>query len=392
MKTPFYDTITVSGINPDGYFNATTETGHKLNVFYTDIGETLNGEIFKRKRKLWCRQHTVLHGDSPNRVEPRCVHFGECGGCDLRHLTYDRQLSLKSNIAFSLLSKEPATILRSPRIDHYRNYAAFNFEFGKTGFYKKMSRSLLDIHDCLLMNDLIQQELHSLHDLKETFIGEIRIKTCDDGILRRDYPKFVSKEASLETLSYAKKTIDGIPYYVSPDTFFQSNDFILPDWLSTIERYVMKRQKTHLSLIDLYCGAGTISLWLARSIGNVIGVENNPLSVHLAGKSIQAMGFDENAIRYETGDLSSYDISRLHADILIVNPPRGGLSNNVINFIHEKRFPSVVYSSCNIQTFSRDVVALHDYSLEEYTLVDMFPHTFHFETVGLLTHKEACHG
>lgn len=388
MKTPFHDTIAVTGVNPEGFFTATTEGGHKCNVFYTDIGETLHGEIFKRKRKLWCRQHSVIDTISLERTVPLCPHFGECGGCDLRHLSYERQCVLKTDIAHSLLGNPPNAFIHSPRIDHYRNYAAFNFEYGKTGFYKKMSRSLLDIHDCLLMDNVIQQEHNTLHDIKETFNGEIRIKTCDDGILRRDYPKYVSKEATVDTLVYAQKTIGGIPYFVSPDTFFQSNDYILPEWLSVIETYAQAQLKPNASLIDLYCGAGTISLWLARSIGNVIGIENNPLAVHLAEKSIAALGLDEQSVRYETGDLFSYDISRLQADMLIVNPPRGGLSPNVLSFIQEKRFPAVVYSSCNIQTFARDVAALHDYTLVDYTVVDMFPHTFHFETVGLLTRKE----
>ncbi len=392
MKTPLFETFIVNDVRSDGFFIAHTASGLSPHVFYTDIGENLSGEIFKRKRKLWCRNFTVSSNVSSFRTEPTCIHFTQCGGCDLRHLTYERQLSIKSLIAEKLLGVWPEHVIESPTTDHYRNYAAFNIEYGKTGFYRKMSRSLLDIEECLLMDNVINNELPSIHAIKADFEGEIRIKTCDSGIIRRDYPKFVSKEATKESLRYAQKTIDGIPYFVSPDTFFQSNDGILPAWLRTIERYVNVRKTPGTSLIDLYSGAGTISLWLARSVGDVIGIENNPLAVFLATRSIEIMGFDATAVRYETGDLNSYDITHLNADILVVNPPRGGLSDNVIRYIREKKFASVIYSSCNIASFARDVFALHEYGLSEYTLVDMFPHTFHFETVGLLTRKEEHHG
>jgi len=388
MKLPINENLTVHSVHPEGYFIGAAESGKKVHTFYTDIGETGIGDIFKRKGKYWCRQFISQDTLSPFRTEQDCPHFGQCGGCDLRHLTYERQQALKTLIAETLLSRSPNGFVVSPRLNRYRNYAAFNVEFGKTGFYKKMSRSLLDIFDCRLMDELIINELTQIHTIKETFEGEIRIKTCDGGVVRREYPKFVSKEATGETLVHAEKTIDGITYFVSPDTFFQSNDHILPDWLSVIERYVQTHHSSVRSIIDLYSGAGTISLRLARSVGHVIGIEQNPLSVMLARKSIAAMGFDTDAVRYETGDLHSHDIGALNADVLIVNPPRGGISENVTAFIREKKFNTIVYSSCNIATFARDVLALTDYDLTDYTIVDMFPQTFHFETVGLLTRKE----
>ena len=379
------ENVKIENIAPEGFFFGKSETDKDIYALYTDIGEEAFIEIFRKKRKWYGRfPLDGIKNPSPNRIKPICEHFGQCGGCDLQHLTYEREKEIKKEITENLIEKPISGYIESPKLTHYRNHLAFDIEREKAGFHKKLSNRLLDVHYCHLMDNKINNFLDEVHKIKGDFEGEIKIKTCDNGIIHRKYPKFVSKAATPETLIFARKTIDDIPYYVSPDTFFQSNDHILPLWLNKIVNFI-EEEGNFSSLIDLYSGAGTISLRLGKKFKNIFGVENNPLAVYLAKKSIKEMGLSEENVKYFVGDLNAYDIKSLNADILIVNPPRGGLSQNVKYYIKEKEFNTFIYSSCNVNTFARDVKELLPlYELTEYYIVDMFPRTFHFEVLGKL--------
>jgi len=140
--------------------------------------------------------------------------------------------------------------------------------------------------------------------------------------------------------------------------------------------------------LDLYCGSGTITMKLATHFSHVTGVENNPLSLFLFEKSLRVNGFSPSEVSLIQGDLFTHDLKELHPDFLVVNPPRGGLSPLVRSFIREKRIPYIIYSSCNVASFARDLAEMTSYQLEKYIIVNMFPRTFHFEVVGRLQLKE----
>ncbi len=381
------DIITIGAFSPGGWFHGTGENEKNYCVYYTDTGEILNAEWFRKKRKNFSKFHETIDHPSPWREAPPCPYYGQCGGCDLQHLSLERELQLKTAAAESLTGIAPERVVSSPLTYGYRNNMEYTVSEGVVGLHGKLSRRLTDIKECMLAPPEINAALSAFREEAGDFEGEIRFKTCDEGIISRRYPKYVSKEADPDNIIAARKTIGGIPYFVSPDTFFQSNDSIMPLWLDVIEGYARETAGKG-SVLDLYCGSGTISLRLATLFDGVAGIESNAVSVGLAVRSAAEAGLGPEKARYIEGDLNDYDLSGLAPELLIVNPPRGGLSDAVIRFILEKRFPSVIYSSCNVNSFSRDIGLLRGYGLEKYALINMFPRTSHFEVVGKLNLSE----
>ncbi len=161
----------------------------------------------------------------------------------------------------------------------------------------------------------------------------------------------------------------------------------MPLWLRKISEYVAEGTGNG-TILDLYCGSGTISLSLAETFSGIVGIENNPLSIFLAKLSAEKAGLDTGKVSYIQGDLNDYDLQEIKGDVVVVNPPRGGLSEQVMDFIDQESFPEVVYSSCNVKTFAENVKMLEGYKLEKYALVNMFPRTSHFEVVGKLVRVE----
>jgi len=383
-----FDSVPVTGLSPKGFFTGTGQTGREFFCLYTDIGETVSGEAFRKKRKNYLRADEIEKAPSPFRILPPCPSFTQCGGCDLQHLSIVREEELKTEIASTLLKGPPERQISSPFTYGYRNNMEFTYTSDATGLHRKLSRRLLDIPQCSLAETSINEALASFRSRSPKGEGEIRFISTDHGVLERIYPKYQSKETDIGQLIYGTKTVDDIIYHVSPDTFFQSNDSILPLWLNALLEWAREVASPADSCLDLYCGSGTITLKLASFFNRVTGIEGNPLSLFLFEKSRKANGLSSREIHFIQGDLFTHDLKRVSGDLLVVNPPRGGLSALVKSFIREKNFPYILYSSCNVQTFARDLAELPSYRLEKYLILNMFPRTFHFEIVGRLKLKE----
>ena len=383
-----YDSAVITGLSPKGFFTGRGSTGRDLLCLYTDIGEETYGPWFRKKRKNYHRTETLLSPPSPSRITPECPFFTQCGGCDLQHLSLAREHEIKTLLARELLGRLPERLIPSPLTYGYRNNMEFTFSPQAMGLHRKLSKRLLDIPFCPLADPAIDEAMSRFRLSRIHDDGEVRFVTTDEGLLTRIYPKYVSKETDTAHLVFGPKSIGEMTYFVSPDTFFQSNDTVLAPWLETISGWAREAVSPESTVLDLYCGSGTIALKLGAHFRHVTGIENNPLSLFLFEKGIPANGFSSGDLSLIQGDLMTHDLKGLHPDLLIVNPPRGGLSPLVRSFIREKRIPRIIYSSCNVASFARDIAELASYHLEKYLIVNMFPRTFHFEVVGRLKLKE----
>jgi|MTBAKSStandDraft_1061840.scaffolds.fasta_scaffold17642_2 23S rRNA (uracil1939-C5)-methyltransferase len=383
-----YDSAVITGLSPKGFFTGRGSAGRDLLCLYTDIGEETYGPWFRKKRKSYHRTETLLSHPSPYRIDPACPFFTQCGGCDLQHLTLEREHEIKTLLATALLGSIPERLIPSPLTFGYRNNMEFTFSPQAMGLHRKLSKRLLDIPSCPLAHPDIETAMSRFRLSRSHDEGEVRFLTTDEGLLTRVYPKYVSKETDTARLVFGSKNIAAMTYFVSPDTFFQSNDAVVAPWLDTITGWACEAASPKSSVLDLYCGSGTIALKLAAHFRHVTGIENNPLSLFLFEKGIRANGFSSAELTLIQGDLMTHDLKRLRPDLLVVNPPRGGLSPLVRSFIREKRFPYIIYSSCNVASFARDITDMDSYQLEKYLIVNMFPRTFHFEVVGRLKLKE----
>ena len=370
-----------------GFFKGKSSRYNHINTLYTDAGEIVEGEVFKKKGEYYCRNINKIVKRSDYRETPPCRYYLNCGGCVFQHLSYERELELKKNYAEKFLKRPPQELIPSPKIYNYRNKLEFDINNGVIGMHPRLSHRVIQIKNCYLMNEKINSRLEALFsEIEDDFYGEVRIASHDEGVVCRLYPKYQTKNIDFENLEYGVKTFNGIDYYISTDTFFQANDFIIPLWLEKIKELVKKYRGREEKLIDLFAGIGTISLYLHDLFEEIKAVENNPLSINLAHKSMKNNNIKN--IKYKKIDIYNQKINEIEGNFLIVNPPRSGLNKKNISFIKEKKFNKIVYSSCNINSFSDNIKKLDNYELKEYFVFDMFPRTPHFEIVGVLIRKE----
>ena len=400
------------------------------------------GAVFARGEELLA--------PSPARQLPDCPHFGKCGGCDTRHMRYEEELRFKLgrvNDALrhigkqSLLAEE---ILGSEESSRYRNKAIFavaETESGPAfGFYRERSHELIPIADCLLQSELscrcaaavvefLHREKLPAYD-ENSGKGTVRHVFCrqawqtGDAVLcvcsaagfgaktkaltehlRLRCPELtgivlnINKSRGNKVLSgdfyplwgdaMLHDKLCGLEFNIAPQAFFQINP---PQAERLYEKAAEYAGATKEDLLfDLYCGAGTISLRMAKDAGRVIGAEIVPEAVENAAENARRNGIDNaEFLCGDAGEAAQALASRgLRPRIVVVDPPRKGMSAEAVSAVASMEPERIVYVSCNPATLARDILRFQElgYSLRKAAAVDMFPRTCHVETVVLLCKK-----
>ena len=322
------------------------------------------------------------------------------------HMTYDKQLDFKQNkiknIVDKYLGKDVLVnkIIKSENEIKYRNKVTFQVN-DNIGFYKKNSNELIKINKCILCDDLINNSIDYLNKLDLSKINKITCKSNKKDLmivietnyksLNIDEIKPISSSIYLKIdskyiLKLGKKNIkQKIGYYeyiVSPDSFFQVNLDITKKLYDKIKS-IVGRDKT---ILDLYCGTGSIGIYV-NEYNNVYGIEINEQAVSDAkiNKSINNI----NNIDFILGD-SGQKIKNINKNIdtIIVDPPRNGLNKETINNILDISPKNIIYVSCDPLTLVRDLKILNSkYDIIEITPFDMFPNTYHVESLVYLKLK-----
>ena len=327
--------------------------------------------------------------------EVKCPYYGICGGCDLLHVSFDKENKLKRKYISKLFNGFDINISFHNRFG-YRNKIVLHVKDGKTCFYKKESNDIVNIKRCLLVSDKMNELIDSLNELNLCFVTEIVIKEGIDGILLSIYGKISSGDLeSIISNKYVKSTyqndtliygdlyitqsFNNIKYLVNNNSFFQVNNECALDLYEYIKRLVGNTN----DLLDLYCGTGSIGIYLSDVCKSVLGVERNSDSVLCARENMKI----NNINNYEIilGDAS--EISKKF-DVIVVDPPREGLSKTVINNLNNMKAQKIIYVSCNPSTLKRDILLLDNYNLQSIRAFNMFPATKHIECVVLLERKD----
>lgn len=387
---------------------------------------------------------------SPCRVESDCPFSGKCGGCDTRHMSYEEELRFKLervNAALRHIGKqtvEAREILGSAETEGYRNKAIFAVAqvdgAPAFGFYRERSHELIPIDRCLLQSELscrcaqavvgfMRAEGLPAYD-EATGRGTVRHVFCrqarqtEDAVLcitaakgfgartqalvehlRARCPELtgivlnVNKSKGNTVLSGDFYTLWGDPmlhdrlcgldFAIAPQAFFQINP---PQAERLYERAAEYAAAGRSDLVfDLYCGAGTISLRMARDAGRVIGAEIVPEAVENAQENAKRNGIaNAEFLCGDAGEAAKALARRgLRPRIVVVDPPRKGMSEDAVAAVASMAPERVVYVSCNPATLARDILRFQElgYALREITAVDMFPRTCHVETVALMTRE-----
>lgn len=398
---------------------------------------------------LWGRVEEVVN-PSPARIFPRCLHYTKCGGCQFRHMNYAEELEAKRIRVEDALRRlggaeiHVSAILGAEQVDRYRNKAQFPVAKGpRIGFYRPRSHDVIDVDDCLLQGEAAAR----LRGAVKEWMAEYSIPAYNErtftGLVRHVYVRTnragrslccllvngrgVPREAELvRALRRAEPNLAGVVLGVNE----KHNNVILGDsyrtlWgedflsdtlcgltfrLSVPSFYQVNPAQTEVlygkalefagltgaeTVLDLYCGIGTISLVMARKAGMVWGGEVVPQAVDDAIANAQRNHI-ENArfLCADAGEAARYlEGEGVRPDVVCVDPPRKGLAEDVVDTIADMGPQRVVYVSCDPGTLGRDVkrFAGRDYTLKKAVAVDMFPRTAHVETVVLLSKLKVDH-
>lgn len=408
-------------------------------------GEIVRAKVIALKKNYAVGKLDEVLASSPMRVNPRCRVFGKCGGCTLQHLSYAAQLQFKQNYVQNCMQRigkleVPVNFPLPARHEYrYRNKAAFpvqqNGGQAEIGFYATHSHRIVDVDDCKIEPSDIQIVMSQLrvwivknqipiYDekthtgllrhivLRENKAGEIMLILCING---KDVPsrshlimlfEFVLPQVKSIILNcnakqtnailgdrsiciYGKdhlfETIGGLEFKIGPQTFLQVNSAQTETLYHTLFR-MLALDASDL-VLDLYCGAGTISLAAAQRVKKVVGVELVKEAVDDARFNARLNGIGN--VEFFAGDTAALlpsVLERERISAVIVDPPRKGLDESVVRMLASSGVPKIGYVSCNPSTMARDLALFAElgYNAGIIQPVDMFPQTTHVECVTVL--------
>jgi len=339
---------------------------------------------------------------SPHRVVPRCEYFANCGGCHYQHAEYPLQLQAKRGILHETLQRlggityEGEIHVISGEPWNYRNRIQLHSSERRIGFRKAESHDLCPITHCEISSPAINEVIARLNDAVQQpewpeFLNSIEVFTNEKeiqlNIVESARPVaarfFRWCEGFLPSLvpNSVNYDVAGRSFRISRGSFFQVNRFLIEDLVAETLRDATGRQA-----LDLYAGVGLFSLPLAERFTEVQAVERGaPAYRDLEWNASQA------AANIHTAKLSAEDFLRhltKAPDLIVADPPRAGLGRDATSEILRLLPPQLVYVSCDAATLARDVrKLLTSYTIERLTLVDLFPQTYHFESIVHLRRK-----
>ncbi len=382
--------------------------GRAVFIPYALPDERIRIRLVEEKERYARAELLEVLSASPARIEPRCVHFSHCGGCHYQHIPYQEQLIIKQAILKNQLERvgklpDPpvSSMIPSPTAWNYRNHIQLHIsESGNPGYFKHRSSQVVPIQECHLPEESLNQIWPALDLEYIPGLDRISLRSGEGGqdtmiVLESSDPQPIEFAVDLPLSAihqgpggeivlagddFTIIEVHGFPFVVSAGSFFQVNtpvaelivDYLL-DALPLAE---------HTVLLDVYCGVGLFSVFLAPLVKQIIGIESDPSAA--ADFLYNLAGFDS----VELYDVPAEDILpylEVSPDIILLDPPRAGISKKVLDSVVSLQPDLIAYISCDPATLARDVSRLHNqgYQLQQSTPFDMFPQTYHIESVNI---------
>lgn len=439
--------LQIEGYGSDGAGISHMEDGRVVFIKGGLNGELCEVKLLKvGKTAAWGRVEELLE-PSPHRRESDCSFYPKCGGCQLRHMSYEEELEFKRKRVEEALRRiggvdtKVSVIHGAKESQRYRNKVQFpvsSTEKGiNIGFYRARSHDVIDVEDCLLQPEVATKLRQAVKDWMTQFgvpgydeqthkglVRHVYVRTNREGeslcvlvvngkklphekelveLLRQAEPKLkgitismnrdktnVILGSAFRTLwgqDYLEDQLCGMQFRLSPQSFYQVNREQTEVLYSRATEFAQLTGKE--TVLDLYCGIGTITLAMAKKAGRVIGAEVVEAAVEDARENAHRNGITNvEFICADAGEAAKALAMRgERPNVICVDPPRKGLSLPVIEAIVKMAPERVVYVSCDPGTLARDVNLLteHGYRLEKAEACDLFPRTVHVEAIIMMT-------
>lgn len=369
-------------------------------------GEVVEAEIVKDTAKF-CEAKVLNYiSKSDARTKSRCPYYEECGGCQLRHLSYDDSLEFKKNKQLEILKKYAGleletTVIKNKNRDFYRNKIELQVRDGVYGFFKKGSHEIVEVDRCLNAEESINTILRSTHllhiengvvTIKSNYNGEIILSIESDDEQSIEIEKLREK-CKLVGIVYNDKLVFGADHFIeiidntlfkeTYNSFFQINRYINVELFKIVSDNVDEGS----TVLDLCCGVGTLSLIASRKAKKVYAIEivENAIKDALINSKMNKI---EN-VCFMLGDAYK-SIGKIDdvIDCVIIDPPRSGLTEEAAKSLMSKYPKKIVYISCDPVTLARDLNVLKEkYDVKKLYLLDMFSYTYHLESVCILNRE-----
>jgi 23S rRNA (uracil1939-C5)-methyltransferase len=327
---------------------------------------------------------------SPERVAPPCPVFAKCGGCHYQHAPYEYQLARKSEILREQLRRVgkidyqgEIAVISGPPLG-YRNRAQFHIDNGRIGYLAARSRDLVPVDQCPISSPRVNETLAMLRErLKDPkfprFVREIEVFTNETAVqinaLEYDRPVAKSFYEWMEsTVALDYPTTFGT-FRVSPRSFFQVNRFLIEPLTDASLEHASGN-----TALDLYAGVGLFARRMKEKFEQVIAVESG-------ASAVRDLEINVPGVKPEHARVEDY-LAKLDKapDFVLADPPRSGLGKIVVANLARLAPPRITIVSCDPATLARDIAALSNYKIDHLTLVDLFPQTYHLETIAHLEH------
>ena len=361
-------------------------------------GDILDIDIYKSNKKYDIGKINKIIKKSELRKEALCPYYDMCGGCNISNLDYSEQLNFKVKKVRNIFKKyldmdiDPR-VIGSVNEYNYRNKITYHNDkdLGLISEYD----NLVKIDKCLLVSDKVNKLFNEIKKNDLSLVKLITIKECDNGLILvidgkmdiKNIEKYCISIYMNDECVYKKEDgyiiINDIKYMVSDKSFFQVNTANISNLYDEVVRYGSFGKNDRV--IDLYCGVGSISLYIAKYVKSVLGIEIVDEAIKDA--KINAKNNEIDNAKFLCGDVAKLIDDNIDGDILIVDPPRAGLDKHTIDVINEKKIKKMIYVSCDPMTLVRDVKLLNNYHLTNISVVDMFPQTHHVECVVKLIYN-----
>lgn len=424
-------------LNDDGDGVATID-GMTVFIPFLLPGERARVRVTEREKRFARGVIEERYDASPDRQDAPCPVFGECGGCQVQHMTYDAQLAWKEgrirHIA-STLGEDVETFVKpivpSLRPFRYRNQVQIPVRFNDTeervemGFYGPASHDMVPTDSCHLQSEAMQATLDKARRFLTSLGGDMAklvhhvivreseadgeqlvvfAVVKDDEDIRRTFSRFHANRVKtvaltaqpriggpvwgrkvevLKGIGALTEELIGARFRVSPRSFLQVQTDIANRLYETVVEYAEIGEDD--TVVDAYCGIGTMTLLLAGVAKRVVGIEEISAAVEDAKVNAKANRVDN--VKFHTGRvetwLPQWMASGARPDVIVFDPPRKGIDKAALQATVEAKIPRVVYASCNPSTMKRDLQAFleNGYEIRAMQPMDMFPQTSHVETV-----------